>query len=143
MSVYDHKAIESACNSLNEQNCYVQLISNEFSTDESLKNVEKWTEAKFSVEPIPENVIEIWKNAERTDFELPRPNPYLAESFDICDDEPSRKWDHVQKVLSEPKGELWFKGDGKFNLPRGIVSFFFRSNTTAKSPKTAAFKGFS
>ena len=116
-------------------------MSNDFGKDESLSSCEKWTGAKYSVELLSEKNIKSWTEASRTDFELRRPNPYLAENFEISENEPSRDWSEIRKIISDSKGELWFKADGKFNLPRGIVVFWLRSNLTSKDVQNAAFKG--
>ena len=64
---------------------------------------------------------------DRTDLFLPKPNRFLPKSFKIKTDEPGREWKYVRKLVSNPSGELWFKGDNVFNLPRGVMSFSLRS----------------
>ena len=56
---------------------------------------------------------------------LPTPNQYIASNFDIKTTDES-KWQEPQQILKTDNGELWFKGDDKFNLPRGKVAFHFR-----------------
>ena len=60
-------------------------------------------------------------------FKIRKPNQYLPESFEIKMDEPSRAWDKVQRIWTGEAGELWFKADSIFNLPRGIISISLRS----------------
>ena len=92
--------------------------------------------AKYTEEPISPDLISDWSNAQPpSDLSVPESNKYLAESTSIKSNEPSREWKLVRKILETQNGELFFKADSKFNLPRGFIILLIRSDIIRQSPK--------
>jgi len=103
----------------------------------TLDKIEKWTEAKYGITDLPEDTISGWKNSNVENLMLPEKNRFLSENFDIKES-PSRDWTIPQNVFEEKRGELWFKSDKIFNLPRGIVSISLRSSATRETARSSA-----
>ena len=99
--------------------------------------------AKYTEEPISSDLISDWSNAKPpSDLAVPESNKYLAESTSIKTNEPSREWKQIRKILETPNGELFFKADSKFNLPRGFIILLIRSDIIRQSPKNDAIFDF-
>jgi len=107
-----------------------------------LDKTEKWTEAKYSISELDQPTIESWCTANVENLKLPERNRFLAENFEIKESEPSRDWIFPQKVFEEKRGELWFKSDKIFNLPRGIVAILMRSGATQETARTSSMTAF-
>ena len=84
-------------------------------------HTEPYTEARYSIHDLSLSTTP--ESSEK--LHLPAPNRYLSSNFEIKQTIES-KWEHPQKVQENENGELWFKGDSKFNLPRGKAVFHFR-----------------
>lgn len=141
---FDITLIENVIDALNPRNCYVQLINNKFEKDPNviLDKCEKWTEAKYGLEDLDSEIMNSWENSTVDNLKLPEQNPFLSENFELNNSEPSNEWKFPQKILENKKGELWFKGDGVFNLPRGIVGISLRSGAVRQTPTTSAMNDF-
>jgi len=107
-------------------------------TNVTLDKTEKWMQAKYSISDLPEVTVSAWKNANVENLMPPEKNRFLAENFDIKESAPSRDWTIPQKVFDEKRGELWFKSDKIFNLPRGTVVLSLRSGATRETARSSA-----
>jgi len=94
------------------------------------------------MEDLDDEVIHRWTTACVGGLRLPEPNQFLAESFRIKSDEPSRHWPTVRKISDDPRGELWFKADEQFNLPRGLVAVALRRAETRNNATTSVMLDF-
>ena len=103
---------------------------------------EKWTEAVYNMNDLSDDVIHRWEKACVGGLRLPEPNHFLAECFRIKFDEPSRLWPTVRKIAENERGELWFKADNEFNLPRGLVAVALRRAETRNNATTSVMLDF-
>lgn len=56
--------------------------------------------------------------------------------------EPSRQWDKIRKIAESDKGELLYKADSLFDLPRGFIILLLRSSMIRSSAKNDAMFDF-
>ena len=51
-------------------------------------------------------------------------------------------WKYIKKIESNNRGDLWFKADEKFGLPRGFIALRIRSRLARESAKNNALYDF-
>ena len=73
---------------------------------------------------------------------MPQSNKYLAEDTKLKTDEPSRQWPKIKKIKENQFGELLYKADSQFDLPRGYIILLIRSEIIRQSVKNDAMFDF-
>jgi nardilysin len=98
---------------------------------------EKWFGTPHSIEEIPLEWKEAWKNPEVPPYlHLPQPNPFIATEFNIKT--PTAGVPKYPEVLSEDERcRLWFRQDATFKLPRACVHVILENPLHKISPKNA------
>lgn len=138
---YDSQMLRGILNHLTPRNCTVILSSKNY--ESSVDIVEKWMGGKYSIADLSPETINLWANASAlSELFVPSSNKYLAEDIRVKEDEPSLEWETVRKIEETPIGELWFKGDGQFKLPRAFISLIIRSRLPYENAKNKAMYEF-
>lgn len=138
---YDSQMLRGILNHLTPRNCVVILSSKNY--ESSVDIVEKWMGGKYSIADLSPETINLWANASAlSELFVPSSNKYLAEDIRVKEDEPSLEWETVRKIEETPIGELWFKGDGQFKLPRAFISLIIRSRLPYENAKNKAMYEF-
>ena len=121
--------IRAYMDTLTHANCITYLSSKKF---ESLElQTEQLSSAKYVIENMPASALQI-SDENKKGLQLPSINRYIADDFTLKDGE-EKNWEHPKKIDETENGELWFKGDNKFNLPRAKVRFNFRNRAQTDS----------
>ena len=113
---------------LTHANCITYLSSKKFETLEL--QTEQLSNAKYVIENMPASALQ-FSDDNKKGLSLPSINRYIADDFTLKDGE-EKNWEYPQKIEETENGELWFKGDNKFNLPRAKVRFNFRNRAQTK-----------
>lgn len=138
---YDSQMLRGILNHMTAKNCTVILSSKNY--ESSVDIVEEWMGGKYSIDDLSSETIESWANAPvLSELFVPSSNKYLAEDIKVKEDEPSLEWETVRKIEETPIGELWFKGDGQFKLPRAFISLIIRSHLPYENAKNKAMYEF-
>ena len=83
---------------------------------------------KYAMEELGEQRLTQWAGVElNPEMSIPQNNKYLAEDTSMKTDEPSREWPHMKKIKETDCGELFFRADSKFDLPRGFIILLLRN----------------
>ncbi|CAO1403706.1 unnamed protein product [Diamesa serratosioi] len=84
---------------------------------------EKWFGTEYTTIDFPNKYIESWNEKKyNNEFSLPPTNEFICTDFDIYDKEtPTVSSEHPEKVFHNDICDVWYKLDGKFNRPLGIV----------------------
>ena len=127
-----------------EENALVFLTCKENQKDAELMNQkEKWYGVDFGLELVPaQQVRQQWTCAHVENLHLPRPNPFIAEEFDILAREeefepPSANATPPERALETPVLELWHKLDKSFKQPRAYIILDFASPLIVRDPAVA------
>jgi len=121
---FDEQLIRSTLRTLTMANCLTFLSSKSFEQLDVLET-EPYTDAKYKIENVS---LEVTPES-REKLHLPTPNRYIASDFSIKQGTDESTWKVPRLIDERANGELWFKGDSKFSLPRGKASFHFRHQT--------------
>ncbi|CAB3380047.1 Hypothetical predicted protein [Cloeon dipterum] len=132
---YDPEGIRECLSYLQHNNVNVMILTNGHKQTYDLK--EPWFNTPYAVQDISPEQLSSWENATVLDaFTLPEPNPYLTSNFTIFEPEDDAS-EYPIKVVKHSAGELWFKQDKKFNLPRAYIIFHLISPLIFLSPENA------
>ena len=116
---YNSDIIKNCLSAINVSNFFAILSSKSFKNDSNL--TEKWMEGRYQIENFSDSDLQNWYNVTLDDsLQLPVSNKYLAEDMELKEDE-SRNWEFVKKIEESDFGELFFKADSRFNLPRVLL----------------------
>ena len=126
---------------MNPSNTFVILSSKKFPADDYRE--EKWMGGKYSVEELSSELLENWQTAElKNGLFVPQSNKYLAEDTDVKLSEPSRRWESVKKIEENQFGEIFYKADAVFDLPRGFIILLIRSDIVRQNAKNSSIFDF-
>ncbi|XP_040574889.2 nardilysin [Lepeophtheirus salmonis] len=125
---YDETLIKECTETLlNSNHVNVIVMAREFS--DSTDKVEPWFKTKYSVEDISKDRINKWKSLPPNNiFHLPEVNKYIAENTEIKSIPQKHIHDYPVRILKEDIGELFYKKDELFKLPRAIIYLHFSSD---------------
>ena len=138
---YDADIIRNCLSSMNTSNFFVILTSKLFQND--FNQEEKWMQAKYRIEDLTVADLKTWSSVSSNDsLAVPASNKYLAEDTTLKLSEPSREWSYVKKIEENQFGELFFKADSTFDLPRGFIILLIRSDIIRENPKNSAMFDF-
>lgn len=114
-------------------NLQIVLVSPEAATN----RVEKWYEARYSIEPVTGNIIDKWRNPlANANLSLPAPNPFIADKVVL---KPKTSLESVPVLLKNSGGvSFWFKQDDMFEVPKGNIRFQLTSPKAYSSVRNAA-----
>ncbi|KAE9135080.1 Nardilysin-like [Phytophthora fragariae] len=128
---FDSSSVRALLAGLTVDNVRVVLLAS--SLRDSLKpeelQTERWLGAKYTVNPIPDDVLDAWSKISVGSAELsplPTPNPFMPRDFSVLLCEPASKNDAdtpPDLILSTSQTQLWYKRDRTFLVPKTSVSF--------------------
>ncbi|QQP51802.1 Nardilysin (Narginine dibasic convertase) [Caligus rogercresseyi] len=119
-----HKSLEFLYNS---SDVNVIFMAREFA--EMAKEEERWFGSKYSVEDISPEQLEKWKSTPiLPEFHLPEVNKYIAEDTSLKTVPKESLSDYPIRILKDDAGELFYKKDQTFELPRAVIYFHFCSD---------------
>ena len=122
---YDPKILQQCQEALVREKVNVFLRSKEIPS-ENLDKVEPWFGTKYSQSDVPLQWLA--KTDEfKEDFHLPEPNLFIAENTSLCPVDLQAAPKHPVKILSDTKGELFYKPDVTFKQPRAYIFYMLRS----------------
>ncbi|KAF2362602.1 Peptidase M16 N-terminal [Trinorchestia longiramus] len=79
---------------------------------------EKWYGTQYELEPVPEAMLEQWRNSGRNPaLALPKPNPFIPENLELCTHSEGVS-PLPQNILNTPLASVWFKQDTEYKLPK-------------------------
>ncbi|XP_068246780.1 nardilysin-like [Palaemon carinicauda] len=135
---FNSEIIKECLSQMTPQNCNIMLSSKTYETEEMCPLKEKWFGTKYSVEDIPQEWEDSWNNLPiNPELHMPSPNHFIPDNFDLLPlEEPVPEY--PEKVLYDDYGELWFKQDGKFKLPRTYCNIYLLTDLLLQSPRKAA-----
>lgn len=134
---YNPEIIKECLTQLTPQNCNIMLSSKTYENEEMCHLKEKWFGTKYSVEDIPQEWEESWNNLpSNPELHMPSPNHFIPDNFDLLPGECVP--DYPEKVCCDEYGELWFKQDVKFKLPRTYCNIYLLTDLLLQSPRNAA-----
>ena len=134
---YNSDIIKNCLSAINVSNFFAILSSKSFKNDSNL--TEKWMEGRYQIENFSDSDLQNCYNVTLDDsLQLPVSNKYLAEDMELKEDE-SRNWEFVKKIEESDFGELFFKADSRFNLPRVLL---IRCDIIRKNAKNSSIFDF-
>ncbi|XP_043239610.1 nardilysin-like [Amphibalanus amphitrite] len=120
---YDHELIASCQDAMLPTNCNIMLSSRTFEETGECQLTEPWFGTRYSEQEIPAAWLARWRDLSSLEgsFHVPEVNPFVARSFALVEpDVPHTS--HPRRVICRPDGELFYRRDCKFNLPRAYIS---------------------
>ncbi|XP_059475438.1 nardilysin-like isoform X2 [Neocloeon triangulifer] len=131
---YDADAITKCLSYLSPENVNIMILNN--NNKEEYEKKEDWFNTPYNVTDVPSDWLQHWKDVIPLEsFKLPEPNPYLTKNFTVF--APEDEIDFPVNIVNDTMGELWFKQDKKFNLPRAYIIFQIVSPLIFFSPENA------
>eukprot|EP00124_Ichthyophonus_hoferi_P000400 Ihof_evm10s14 gene=Ihof_evmTU10s14 len=101
---------------------------------------EEWFGTKYCLYDFDPEHIALWNDSPIEDLVLPKKNEFLPESFALKADPGDAKGlaggDPVL-ICDNAHGQLWWKIDNEFKLPRAYVYFHFISSVICRSPASS------
>lgn len=143
---YDAELIKGGIDHLNSSKFNIMITtrnSQAFDNTIVYNQEEKWFGTKYAECEMPDKWKRSWESTTvYPEFFLPEPNDYLSADFTIFYDKTQSVGPFPVKLVDDKFGELWFRLDDKFLLPRAIINFNFVNpliNFTAKRYLFIAF----
>ncbi|MBX2867084.1 MAG: insulinase family protein [Acidiferrobacterales bacterium] len=132
MEEYQPQRLSELLDYLTPKKVMVQVVS----PKHKARNVSPYYGVRYVVNPISDDIIERWVNAENAKFPqlaMPAPNPFIPERLELQSDlSASTK---PVTVPREDGVELWYRPDQEFRTPRSSFYFSIKSaqaNSTAR-----------
>ncbi|XP_069175846.1 nardilysin-like [Procambarus clarkii] len=138
MTNYNPQIIKMCLDALGPENCNITISSKTFEDQNICNLTEKWFGTKYSIEGIPKDWEEQWANLpSNPELHIPAPNNFIPSSFDLLTPEKEVP-EYPEKLCQDEWGELWFRQDQKFKLPRTYCYIYLISELPLQSPRLAA-----
>ncbi|XP_040583700.1 nardilysin [Lepeophtheirus salmonis] len=110
-------------------NVNIMLSGKEFSN--LVNKVEPWFKTKYFAEEITSSRLDQWKSLNpslSSFFHLPEENKFIPHNTEIISGTERNAKHYPLKIISESHGELFYKKDEIFKLPRAMVYLHFCSD---------------
>lgn len=140
---YDANEIQQVIDNLSKPTFNIMISSSKPYKGIVYDNKEKWFGTEYAARDIPSEWQALWDNAApMPELTIQEPNPYISTDFTIfaTQDDPETAT-HIptfpEKLLEDRVCELWFRQDGKFNLPMSLMYFYFISPLPMQSQRSA------
>ncbi|XP_042206684.1 nardilysin-like [Homarus americanus] len=138
MGDYNPQIIKECLDALVPEKCNILISSKTFDEQNICHLTEKWFGTKYSVEDIPKSWEEQWANLPTNpELHIPATNHFIPDNFDLLSSEKDVP-EYPEKLCQDDWGELWFRQDLKFKLPRSYCYIFLLSELPLQSPRLAA-----
>uniref|UniRef100_A0A224YLK8 Insulin-degrading enzyme n=1 Tax=Rhipicephalus zambeziensis TaxID=60191 RepID=A0A224YLK8_9ACAR len=97
-------------------------------------SVEKWYGTQYSLQPIPDSVMQVWRAAGTNEnLKLPPRNEFIPSNFDQCPRE--GEGEQLPVIIKNTEGtRVWFVQDHTYNLPKAVLHFEFKSPVAYQDP---------
>ena len=122
---YDPDILSQCLGALTRDKVNVFVRSKEIPSD-SLDKVEPWFGTKYSQSDVPSEWL-VKNDQFRSEFHLPEPNLFIAEDTSLCKVDEASVGKYPVKIMSDDKGELYYKADITFKQPRAYINYLLRS----------------
>ncbi|CAL4145200.1 unnamed protein product, partial [Meganyctiphanes norvegica] len=133
---YNEQIIQNCLDHLIPSQCNIMISSKSY--ENICTQSETWFGTKYNMEAIPVAWELEWNNPPpNPDLFLPCPNTFIPDKYDLLSSE-STILDYPKKIEESKWGELWFKQDEKFKLPRAYCNLYLLTDMVLKSPRLAA-----
>ncbi|XP_076033223.1 nardilysin-like isoform X2 [Oratosquilla oratoria] len=134
---YNPELIRECLGELMPEKCNIMLSSKSYDVDGICNQTEKWFGTKYKLEDIPEEWETSWKNLDTNpELFLPVPNQFIPECFDLLPE--GANAEYPVNICTDLWGQLWYRQDQKFKLPRGYCYLYLLTGLIQQSPKMAA-----
>jgi secreted Zn-dependent insulinase-like peptidase len=128
MDEYDAAVIRDFAGRMRPERAQVSLTAPDVET----RQVEPWFEVPYSLEPLPDDVLEQWRAASGTTaLQLPDANPFIPEDLSLLADGDERP----EPLIDAPGVRVWHLTDTSFGAPRAQLRIDLR---TPRAGATAA-----
>lgn len=130
MDQYDAAVIEDFAGRMRPERAQVSLTA----PDAKTRQVEPWFQVPYSLDPLPEDVLEQWRTAAAGPaLELPEPNPFIPEDLDLLEDGGERP----EPLIDRPGVRVWHLTDTSFGAPRARLRIDLRTPRAGATPADA------
>ncbi|XP_042887210.1 nardilysin-like isoform X2 [Penaeus japonicus] len=135
---YDPEVIKNCLQQLVPEKCNIMISSKSYEGQDVCCLTEDWFGTKYSVEDIPQEWVKEWsKPPENPHLFIPAANEFIPDNFDLLDVEEGTTT-YPRILQKDDWGELLYKQDQKFKLPRTYCYIYFLSDLLLQSPRAAA-----
>lgn len=133
---YDAAATTELIKYLTPENVFFELMAPKSLTGVSFESKEKWLGVSYTIKKIPEETLNLWKNAlPNPAIRLPPLNPYLPVNIDLLTTPLSKKSfsiPHPSLLIDSDNGKIYFAQDTFYSSP--TISWVFDIKTPAIDP---------
>lgn len=121
---YEPDLINNLLGMLTPETIRIAVVGKKY--EDICTDTEKWYGTHYKLQPIPENILDIWRNVKtHPSYKLPPPNEFIPTSFELLPRDDVSK--HPQLIENTAMGHLWFKQDEEFLLPKCVLTFEIES----------------
>lgn len=123
---YRPELIEMVLSKLTPDAVQVAVCGKKFENEVDI--VEPWYGTRYSVTPIPNEVLEKWQNVQPNEnLQLPSRNEFIPTNFDLVPREDEMACSLPLMIKDTSLARVWFKQDQAFLLPKAVLNFHFCS----------------
>lgn len=129
---YRPDLINDLLNYLRPDNVRITVVAKRFVGEAD--SVEKWYGTQYHLEPIPDSVMQMWRDAGiNENLKLPPHNEFIPSNFDQCPRE--GEGEQLPVIIKNTQGtRVWFVQDHTYNLPKAVLHFEFKSPVAYQDP---------
>jgi insulysin len=121
---FDPQSIKALLATLTPQNAHIELLAKPKHFPIKLDKMEKWTETKYNIEPLPKDKIASWsKVSPHFQIDLPEENTYIPRSFNLFASQTNPLPPHPKQIYQSGKGSIYFAQDQKYQMPQIYWAF--------------------
>ncbi|XP_049824034.1 nardilysin isoform X2 [Aethina tumida] len=134
---YNEQDITDVLNQLTADRLNILVMSSKLPASIPMNKKEKWFGTSYADRDIPSDLIHRWNAAkEIPELDLPVPNKYLTEDFDVLPvpENPSK---YPVKVWESPAAELWYRQDDEFRQPKAYYYIYMISPMIMESASSS------
>ncbi len=126
---FDVNGITEVLQHMVPENLQLLVVASDLKTNLTTR----WYETPYSLEPIPEAVVALWKDAGlNPDISLPVANEFLPRNLDLLED---ASGDPVNLINSD-KLEVWHRTDTSFRVPRANLNVNIHTPAANRSARS-------
>lgn len=136
----DSAATAELIDYLTPENCLFELIAPSALTGVAMEGKEKWLGVAYTIKPIPEKTLSLWKNAKpNPQIDLPELNPYLPTNIDLLSAKVLKDKEPFSiplptSLLNNDNGKIYYAQDSYYSVPS--IKWTFEIKTPAIDPTT-------
>ncbi|XP_001660612.2 nardilysin isoform X1 [Aedes aegypti] len=137
---YDANEIRKVIDNLNKPNFNIMISSSKPYNGIVYDRKEKWFGTEYAERDMPLEWKNLWSSASSIpELKLQERNQYISSDFTIFAKQQDAPLIPVfpEKIMDRKNCELWYRQDGKFNLPTSLMYFYFISPLPMHDPECA------